>query len=351
MSINKYNNVAVTGGSGFIGSNFIHYIYNKYKQYTIYNIDRLTYAGNLDNFRDIIEIEKKSKSPKRYHFIKADICDDISMDNILRKIDFDIIINFAAESHVDRSIINSDEFIDTNISGVHTLIKLSKKYKVGRFIQISTDEVYGDVVSGYSTETNLLNPSNPYAASKAAADLLVQSYIRTHGLPALIVRGSNNFGSYQYPEKFIPLTITNLLEGKHIPIHGDGLQVRSWLHVGDFCNAIDLVMHKALDGSIYNVSGTHKKNIEIVKHICELLGKNYKNCFNYINDRPGGDSRYAPDSLKIQRELGWKAQYPINTTLSTVVQWYIDHQTWWTKIKEKKEFEDHYQKQCKALYY
>jgi len=351
MSTKKYNNLAVTGGAGFIGSNFIRYIYKKYKHYNIYNIDRLSYAGNLDNFHDIVEKENKSNRSKRYHFLKADICDDLSMGKILKKLDLDVIINFAAESHVDRSIMNSDEFIKTNISGVHTLIELSKKYKIGRFLQISTDEVYGDVINGYSTETSPINPSNPYAASKAAADLLVQSYIRTHGLPALIVRGSNNFGSFQYPEKLIPLAITNLLEEKVIPIHGDGLQVRSWLHVGDFCNAIDLVLHKAVDGSVFNVAGEQKQNIEVVEQICEHLGKNYKDYSSHMNDRPGGDMRYAPNSTKIKQELGWLAKRPINTTLSTIIQWYIDNQKWWKKIKGKKEFTEHYKKQCKAVYY
>ena len=351
MSTRKYRNIAVTGGAGFIGSNYIHYVYNKYKHYNIYNIDFLTYAGNSDNLRDIIEMEKRSNTSKRYHFIKADISDVISMEKIVQKTSFDAIINFAAESHVDRSIMNSDDFIKTNIAGVHTLIELVRKYDVPLYIQISTDEIYGDILSGSSTEKDPLKPSNPYAASKAAADLLVQSFVRTHGLPAIIVRGSNNFGRFQYPEKLIPLAITNIYEGKTVPMHGDGTQVRSWLHVEDFCSAIDLAMHRAEYGSIYNVGGTCRQNKTIIKNICQLLGKNYRRCVQYIDDRPGGDRRYSPDCTKIQRELGWRANHSIDKDIRSVLQWYIDQKTWWQKIKRAKAYQYHYNRQLKSQYY
>mgnify|MGYP001582757572 CR=1 FL=1 len=248
-------NILICGGSGFIGSNFIRYLFHKYQNYRIFNLDLLTYAGNPENLLDVENHETAAQSDKRrYQFIRGDICDGVLLGNLFDKYNFSAVINFAAESHVDRSFINVFDFVRTNIEGVRSLIEICRKSRVPRFIQISTDEIYGPVPEGFSGEDAPFRPSNPYAASKAAADLLVQSYIRTHQVPALIIRSSNNFGPYQYPEKLIPLVISNIIEGKKVPVHGSGEHRRSWIHVNDFCSAIDLVLHKAPDYSIYNIS-------------------------------------------------------------------------------------------------
>lgn len=343
--------ILVTGGAGFIGSNFIRHIYNTYPDYKIYNLDLLTYAGNLDNLKDIESQEKTQPvSSKRYFFIKGDICDPVLIGKIFKKYKFDVVLNFAAESHVDRSITNDYHFFRTNLTGLHNLITQVRKHAMPRFIQISTDEIYGDIEKGVSREFHPIQPSNPYAVSKAAADLVVQSYIRTYKMPLLIVRGSNNFGPYQYPEKLIPLTITNILEGKQIPVHGSGLQMRRWIHVDDFSRAIDLVMHKGQNSSIYNASGSELSNLEIIRSVAKALNKNSDDFIYFIQDRPGGDKRYAPDSTKIKKELGWSLQSPIQKHLSTVVQWYLDNHTWWKKIKKKKGFQVYYEKQFRAEY-
>lgn len=331
-----------------MGSNFIHYIYDKYPNYLIYNLDILTYAGNSENLR-LINLKDIEES-KRYFFIRGDICDPRLVGWLFEKHKFDIVINFAAESHVDRSITNDYHFFRTNLNGVHNLIALVRKHKIPRFIQISTDEIYGDVQRDFCPEHAPIRPSNPYAASKAAADIVVQSYMRTHKLPLLIIRGSNNFGPYQYPEKLIPLTITNLLENKPVPIHGDGSQVRRWIHVEDFCRAVDLVMHKGKDFSIYNVAGIETSNIEIVKGVAKALNKNGKDFFYFIKDRPGGDRRYAPDASKIKKELGWELKYPIQKCLADVVSWYLNNEKWWRNIKRKKSYKDYYEKQLRSEY-
>ena len=348
MTRPKQKKVLVTGGAGFIGSNFIRYIYDKYPNYIIYNLDILTYAGNLDNLK--LEKLKDIKGSKRYFFIKGDICDPKLVSRLFKKHKFDIVLNFAAESHVDRSITDDYHFFRTNLGGVHNLIDLVRKQSIPRFVQISTDEIYGDVHKGVSAESAPIQPSNPYAASKAAADIVVQSYMRTHKLPLLIVRGSNNFGPYQYPEKLIPLAITNLLEGKPIPIHGDGKQVRRWLHVEDFCRAVDLVMHKGNDFSIYNVAGIETSNLEIVRGVARALNKNGSDLFYFINDRPGGDRRYAPDASKIKKELGWELKYPIQKHLVGVVIWYLENEPWWRNIKKRKAYKDYYEKQLHSEY-
>lgn len=348
MVKSKNKKILITGGAGFMGSNFIHYIYKKYPNYIIYNLDILTYAGNLDNLR-MVNL-KDIEGSKRYFFIKGDICDPKLVNRLFKKHKFDTVLNFAAESHVDRSITNDYHFFRTNLGGVHNLIALVRKHKIPRFIQISTDEIYGDVQNGFSPESAPIQPSNPYAASKAAADIVVQSYMRTHKLPLLIVRGSNNFGPYQYPEKLIPLTITNLLEDKPIPIHGDGRQVRRWIHVEDFCRAVDLVMHKGKDFSIYNVAGIETSNLEIVKGIAKVLNKNGEDFFYFIKDRPGGDRRYAPDASKIKKELGWGLKHPIQECLADVVSWYLKNEKWWRDIKKKKSYKDYYEKQLHSEY-
>ncbi len=347
----KYKNILICGGSGFIGSNFIHYFYDKYPAYKIFNLDLLTYAGNPENLIDIEQEEvKQSPTSQRYHFFRGDICDGALLDNIFDKYKFDIVVNFAAESHVDRSFINVFDFIRTNIEGVRSLIEAARKHNVARFIQISTDEIYGSVSNGFSTEDAPLRPSNPYAASKAAADLLVQSYIKTHRVPALIIRGSNNYGPFQYPEKLIPLAISNIIENKKVPVHGSGEHRRSWLHVNDFCSAIDLVVHKASDYSIYNASGEEKTNLEILEIIAQHLkgSEGYK---EHTRDRPGADLRYAPDSSKLKSELGWLRKHNVENSIGGVVKWYQNNQNWWRKIKSKKDYLNHYERQVKAEYY
>ncbi|MDO8443569.1 MAG: dTDP-glucose 4,6-dehydratase [Candidatus Azambacteria bacterium] len=345
-------NILVCGGSGFIGSNFIRYIYNKYPGYKIFNLDLLTYAGNPEN---LLDIEQKEAAvdlvKKRYNFIHGDICDGAFLNDIFFQNNFDIVVNFAAESHVDRSFVNSFDFIRTNVEGARSLVEAARKHNVARFVQISTDEIYGSVPNGFSTEEAPFRPSNPYAASKAAADLLVQSYIKTHRVPALIVRGSNNYGPFQYPEKLIPLAVSNIIEGKKVPVHGSGEHRRSWLHVNDFCDAIDLIIHEATDHSIFNVSGEEKSNLEILEIISKNFGGSSEGLKEHTKDRPGADLRYAPDSSKLKLELGWFPKYNIEGSLTDIVSWYKDNQDWWRKIKSKKNYQDHYERQVKAEYY
>ncbi|MFA6146511.1 MAG: dTDP-glucose 4,6-dehydratase [Patescibacteria group bacterium] len=326
----------ITGGAGFIGSNFIHYIFKKYKNYQIINLDKLTYCGNLENLKDI------EKNP-HYKFIKGDICDKNLIDNLLKNEKPDAIINFAAMTHVDRSILDAEEFIKTNILGVQILLEASRKYKISRFIQISTDEVYGSILKGKFKETDILDPSSPYSASKAAAELLALSYFKTYDLPVLITRSSNNYGPFQYPEKLIPLFVTNLLENKKVPIYGDGKQVRDWLYVLDNSMAIDLVLHKGKIGEIYNIGGnSEKENIEITKNIFKILGKN-KSSIEYVKDRLAHDRRYAIDSSKIKK-LGWKPKYKFSEALKITVNWYKNNKNWWQRIKTG-EYLKYYQTQ------
>jgi len=326
----------ITGGAGFIGSNFIHYILKKYKNYQIVNLDKLNYCGNLENLKDI------EKDP-HYKFIKGDIGDKDLVDNLLKNEKPDAIINFAAMTHVDRSILDAEEFIKTNILGVQILLEASKKYKISRFIQISTDEVYGSILKGKFKEKDILDPSSPYSASKAAAELLALSYFKTYNLPVLITRSSNNYGPFQYPEKLIPLFVTNLLEGKKVPIYGDGKQVRDWLYVLDNSMAIDLVLHKGKIGEIYNIGGnSEKENIEITKNIFKILGKN-ESSIEYVKDRLAHDRRYAIDSSKIKK-LGWKPKYKFSEALKITVNWYKNNQNWWQRIKTG-EYLKYYQTQ------
>ncbi len=345
-------NILVTGGCGFIGSNFIRYLYHKYPGYRIFNLDLLTYAGNQDNLLDIEHLEcGLDSSQKRYNFLYGNICDVRFLDIIFQRHNFDMVINFAAETHVDRSIVDMNDFINTNIGGVRCLTEAVRKYNVPRFVHISTDEIYGDVASGYSNEDSPLRPSNPYSSSKAAADLIVQSFIRTHRVPAIIVRGSNNYGPYQYPEKLIPLAISNLVEGKRIPIHGEGKHVRSWLHVEDFCGAIDTIAHKSPDHEIYNVSGEERTNVEILDNIAKKLGVRLEDYKEHVNDRPGADTRYAVDASKLVNTLGWVRSHILENDLGDVVDWYLKNQDWWRKIKMKREYLDHYERQSKAKWY
>lgn len=347
--MSKYMKLLVTGGMGFIGSNFIRHIYKKYPSYTIINYDALTYAGNPENLTDIESTESANEEKRRYFFVRGDIVDAKQVLDVLEKHEPDVMINFAAESHVDRSLVDSGEFIRSNVVGVQNLLQFARKFGV-KFVQISTDEVYGDILKGESVEEDAFRPSNPYAASKAAADLLAQSYIRSHNAPVLIVRGSNNFGPFQYPEKLIPLAITNILENKPIPIHGNGNHIRKWIHVDDFVNGIDLVLHEAKQGSIYNISGHEGTNMNALRQIADYFKVAHSETFEFTNDRPGADLRYAPHAGKIERELGWKSKHHLDESLPELIEWYLKNRDWWTKIKKQKEFLDSYERQRQAKY-
>lgn len=317
--------ILVTGGCGFIGSNFIRGMLKKYPAYKIVNLDKLTYCGNPDNLRDI-------ESDKRYAFIKGDICDKKAVEGAIKSCG--AVINFAAESHVDRSISDASEFIRTNIHGVYTLLEAAKRHNVKRFIQISTDECYGSINKGSFKETSPLRPNSPYSASKAGGDHLAMSYYKTFKLPVIITRSSNNFGPYQYPEKVIPLFITNLLENKKVPLYGDGMNVRDWLYVADNCSAIDLVLHKGKIGEVYNIGGSFEvPNIELTKIILKNLGKTDKLIY-YVTDRLGHDRRYSLDSARV-RKLGWKPSKSFDTAIKETIKWYKANTTWWQKLKTR----------------
>lgn len=335
--------ILVCGGCGFIGSNFVRYMLQKYPEYRLTNLDALTYAGANGNLSDV------EQNP-RYRFVKGDICDQETLDRVFLEASFDMVVNFAAESHVDRSIFNSSAFIHTNVNGVHSLIEAVRTHRIPRFVQISTDEVYGDFPDDASEETSL-RPSSPYASSKAAGDLLICAYMRTFRLPALIVRGANNFGPYQYPEKLIPLATINFITGSKIPVHGTGGQIRNWLHVLDFCSAIDLVMHHAPDRTIYNVSDVSRRNIDVLATIADILEKDLHAHKMHVKDRPGGDERYMPNSAKIRRELGWSPQYSFDQSIRNVTEWYVQHPEWWKKILSMQDTWEHYQRQFRAEYF
>jgi len=311
----------ITGGAGFIGSNFVRYILNHYADYHIVNLDKLTYAGNLENLAGL-------EHEPRHRLIQGDICDPDLVGEALKG-GVDAIVNFAAESHVDRSILQASEFVSTNIQGTLNLLDQSRKNRTARFVQVSTDEVYGSLeATGSFTETSPLAPNSPYAASKASADLLVRSYHQTHGFPALITRCSNNYGPYQFPEKLIPLLITNALAGMPLPIYGDGLYVRDWIHVMDHCAALDRVLHHGKSGQVYNVgAGQEMPNLEAARLIVEYLGK-AESLLQFVKDRPGHDRRYAIDPSKLKRELGWEPDIPFHTGLQQTIDWYRRNAAW-----------------------
>lgn len=316
----------VTGGAGFVGSNFIRHILKKYPKYKVINLDKLTYAGNLDNLKDI-------ENNRNYLFVKGDICDREVVSELSK--DVDAIINFAAESHVDRSIIDASDFIRTNIEGTYNLLEITKKHNISRFIQISSDEVYGSIERGSFNETSPLRPSSPYAASKAAADVLVNSYRVTYNLPTVVARSTNNFGPYQYPEKIIPLFITNAIENRSLPLYGDGMNVRDWLYVIDNCEAIDLILHKGREGEIYNIAGDNElRNIDLTRMVLKILGKP-ESLIQAVKDRPGHDRRYSINCSKIKRELGWTPRFNFGRALKETVKWYVENEWWWRKLKEK----------------
>jgi len=315
-------NILVTGGLGFIGSNFIRHMLNK-NHCQIINLDKVTYCANFENLKDA---EKNAN----YKFVKGDICDKNIVGKLVKKVD--VIINFAAETHVDRSITAPGDFIKTDVFGTYVLLEAARKFNIKKYIQISTDEVYGSIRKGSFKETDSLNPSSPYSASKASADHLVSSYFDTYGLPILITRSSNNFGPNQYPEKLIPLFITNLLDGKKIPVYGDGLNVRDWVYVLDNCEAVNLVLDKGKTGEIYNIGGGNEKtNIEIARALLKELGKE-KSFIEFVKDRMGHDKRYSLDCSKL-RGLGWKPRYNFDQAIESTIGWYKENQEWWTKIK------------------
>nr|WP_302578392.1 dTDP-glucose 4,6-dehydratase [Methanobrevibacter arboriphilus] len=326
--------ILVTGGAGFIGSNFIHYILDKYSNYNVINLDLLTYCGNL---RNLMEAEENPN----YKFIKGDILDTKLVDSIVAENNVDYIINFAAESHVDRSIHNPKIFLESNIIGTQNLLEVAKKYhergQIKKYIQISTDEVYGTLgKTGYFTEKTPLSPNSPYSASKAGADMIVRAYHETFNLPINITRCSNNYGPYQFPEKLIPLMINNALTNKKLPVYGDGRNIRDWLHVYDHCTAIDLVLHNGKIGDIYNIGGNNEKeNIEIVRIILKYLNRS-NDLIEFVEDRLGHDKRYAIDSTKIKSELGWKPKYTFDNGIKKTIGWYLNNEKWLEYVNSNK---------------
>jgi len=320
--------ILVTGGAGFIGSNFIRHMLAAHPEHTITNLDKLTYAGNLENLKDIEDLPS-------YAFFRADICDK----NLIDSLEFDAIINFAAESHVDRSILDSSPFLRTNVIGTQSLLEAAKKRNC-RMLHVSTDEVYGSIEKGFFTEGSPIMPNSPYAASKASSDLLVRAYHETFGMDLIITRCSNNYGPYQFPEKLIPLVIASALERKAIPVYGDGQNVRDWIHVLDHCRAIDLVFHQSKAGEIFNIGGRNEqKNIDIIKNILTIIaertGEDENALFSlitFVKDRPGHDRRYAIDPAKIETTLGWQHGTDFEQSLSETVDWYLANRTWWSRI-------------------
>jgi dTDP-glucose 4,6-dehydratase len=328
----------VTGGAGFIGSNFVRYMLAEHEDVEIVNLDKLTYAGNLENLRGI-------EDDPRYTFVQGDICDAAAVGEALRGAD--AVVNFAAETHVDRSISGPQDFIRTDVLGTHTLLEAVRHLGIPRYLQISTDEVYGSIDDGAFTEDSGLDPSSPYSASKAGGDLLVLAYHRTFGAPALITRSSNNYGPYQYPEKLVPLFITNAIDDQPLPVYGDGLNVRDWLYVEDNCAGIDLVLREGVPGHVYNIGGGNEvQNLTITHQILELLGKS-EQLIRFVTDRPGHDRRYAVDCAKL-KALGWAPKLSFEAGLARTVEWYASHQDWWRPIKSGA-WRDYYARQYGAI--
>ncbi|MCC2706349.1 dTDP-glucose 4,6-dehydratase [Intestinibacter bartlettii] len=326
--------IVVTGGAGFIGSNFIYYMLDKYKDYKIICIDKLTYAGNLSTLSEAMKNQN-------FKFIKADICDIEKIDTVFKEEEPNIVVNFAAESHVDRSISNPEVFLETNIMGTSVLLECCKKYNVKRYHQISTDEVYGDLPLDRPdlsfTEKSPLRPSSPYSVSKTSADLLVLSYFRTYKLPVTISRCSNNYGPYHFPEKLIPLIIIKALKNEKLPIYGDGKNVRDWIYVKDHCTAIDLILHKGKIGEVYNVGGnSEKSNLEVVKTILNILGKSEK-LIEFVPDRLGHDRRYAINDYKIESELGFKRDVTFEQGIEKTINWFLHNEKWWKECLCKEQ--------------
>jgi len=334
------NNILLTGGAGFIGSNFINYILDEHSDYNIINLDKLTYAGNLEN---LVTSERK----KNYRFVKGDITNAELVNSLFQRYDINYVINFAAESHVDRSILDSEVFFRSNVLGTNVLLEAARKFNIEKFVQISTDEVYGSLgAEGLFTEDTPLHPNSPYSASKASADMMAMAFYHTYGLPVVITRCSNNYGSFQFPEKLIPLMIINTLNGKKLPIYGDGMNIRDWIYVTDHNKAIELVFEKGKIGEVYNIgANTEMPNIEIIKLILNKLGKS-EEMIEYVKDRPGHDRRYAIDSSKIKSELGWEPLFSFEEAISKTIEWYIDNKNWWSRIISG-DYQNYYETQYK----
>jgi dTDP-glucose 4,6-dehydratase len=317
----------ITGGAGFIGSNLVRHMVLTYPQSHVVNLDALTYAGNKDSMKDL-------EGKANYQFVHGDICDAELVDGLMQGVG--AVLHLAAESHVDRSITDPGAFVRTNVMGTQVLLDAAKRYGVERFVHVSTDEVYGSLgPTGFFTEETPLAPNSPYSASKAGSDLLARAYFETFGFPTLITRCSNNYGPYQFPEKLIPLFITNLMADQQVPVYGDGLNVRDWLHVEDHCRAIDAVLHKGMPGEVYNIGGNNEKtNMEITRTILSKLNKP-ESLIRYVQDRPGHDKRYAIDAAKMKRDLGWEPQYTFDTGIDQTIAWYLANEAWWRPLKQR----------------
>lgn len=330
-------NLLVTGGAGFIGSNFVQYMLNKYDDINIVVYDKLTYAGNLDNLVPVAD------NP-HYSFYRGDICDPAAVEEVMRQSNIDTIVNFAAETHVDRSLMEPGGFIQTDVYGTYVLLEAAKRHSIERYHQISTDEVYGEVMDGRSVETDQLHPRSPYSAAKAGGDLMCVAYYTSFNVPVTITRGSNNIGPYQYPEKVVPLFITNALENRPLPLYGDGLQMRDYQFVLDHCEGIDVVLRRGQPGEVYNLgTGIETTNIEMAHLILRLLNKP-ESLIQPITDRPGHDRRYALDCRKVQG-LGWRSRHNFEQAIEATVKWYQDNQAWWRKVKSGEHYQQYYQRQ------
>jgi len=332
-------NLLVTGGAGFIGSNFVRYMLRKYPDYRIVVYDKLTYAGNLENLKDVAQ-----DFGDRYTFVKGDICDADLVREVIRQHDIDTIVNFAAATHVDRSLMEPDEFIRTDVFGTYVLLEAAKEFGLERYHQVSTDEVYGEVLEGRAKETDPLHTRSPYSASKASGDLLCIAYFTSFGVPVTITRGSNNIGPYQYPEKVVPLFITNAIDDQPLPLYGDGSQMRDYQYVVDHCEGIDVVLHRGQPGEVYNLgTGVETRNIDMARAILDILGKPHS-LIRHVKDRPGHDRRYALDISKI-RALGWESRHTFEEALEKTVRWYVENEWWWRPIKSGKHYQEYYQRQ------
>ncbi len=330
----------ITGGAGFMGSNFIHHILEKYPDYSVINLDKLTYSGNLDNLKDL-------EGNSRYRFVEGDICDATLINSLT--VDVDVIVNYAAETHVDRSILAPLDFVRTDVMGTQTLLEAVRKNKVKKMVQISTDEVFGSIEDGKFTEESPFEPNSPYAASKAGGDLLCRAYHVTYDVPVIVTHSCNFFGPYHYPEKFIPLAITNLLTGKKVPVYGDGNQVREWIYTKDHCSAVDATLHKGKIGEVYNISTEdERKNIDVIQLLLQILGKD-ESSIEYVTDRPGHDRRYAIDSSKLRNDLGWDPEYKFEDALVKTVTWFQNNESWWKKIIETTDYQAYFKKQYPTL--
>lgn len=328
--------ILVTGGAGFMGSNFIRYLLRRYPDYQVINLDKLTYAGNLENLRDV-----EAEFGDRYRFVRGDIASAGTVRSVAKGVD--AIINYAAETHVDRSIMTPKAFILTDVLGTYILLEVAKRYQVGLYLQIGTDEVYGSIEEGAFTEESPFAPNSPYSASKAGADHLVRAYGQTYGLPTIVTHSCNFIGPYQYPEKLIPLFITNLIEGKKVPVYGDGRNVREWIFTDDHCAAVDLLLHQGKAGEAYNIgTGEERTNLETTHAILRELGRDER-WIEYVKDRPGHDRRYALDADKL-RDLGWRSRYTFEEAIRATVRWYIENEAWWRRLKDGS-YLDYYRKQ------